>query len=53
MRPAGRHFARDPFQVATQVFELDPLALSTALGACLLRQARRAKPRALRIRPGD
>ena len=37
MRAAGRHFARDPFQIPAQLFELNPVSVVVGLGACLLR----------------
>ena len=35
MRAAGHQFAGNPFQIATQLFELDAWSVVIGLGACL------------------
>ena len=42
MRAAGRHIARDPFQIAAQLFELNAWTVVIGLGACLHYHLKRA-----------
>ena len=42
MRAAGRHIARDPFQIAAQLFELNAWTVVIGLGACLHYHVKRA-----------